>query len=225
MSREALKLFISYAHKDAALRRKLDEHLAPLKREGEIHAWHDREIAAGDEWRGQIDEHLEAANLILLLVSSAFLQSDYCFDIEATKALERHARGEALAIPVIIRPCDWTTSPFAELQALPQDGKAITAWRNRDQAWLDVARGLRAAIVGLRGESAARREPRSRDERQPRYADDESRQLSLRLKSPFKRRKDLTLAGDDTVAVEAEILDLRRLLRKGPQLRPGEFLG
>ncbi len=44
MSREAIDLFISYAHQDSALRRKLDEHLALLKREGEIRAWHDRQM-------------------------------------------------------------------------------------------------------------------------------------------------------------------------------------
>ncbi len=226
VSREALDLFISYAHEDEALRAELEQHLAALKREGEIRPWHDREIAAGDEWRGQIDDRLESADLILLLVSSAFLDSDYCFDVEAMRALERHAKGEARVIPVIVRPCDWQGSPFAELQGLPQDGKPVTTWANRDEAWLDVAQGLRAAIDGVRGQAATQKgEIGEREDRQPRYADDESRQLSRRLKTLFQQRKDLTVAGDDTRAIEGEILDVRRLLRKGPQLRPGEFLG
>ncbi len=226
MSRKALDVFISYAHKDERLRRKLDEHLAVLVRAGEIQPWHDREIAAGEEWRGQIAERLEAADLILPLVSSSFLASDYCFDIETTRALERHILGEARVIPIIIRPCDWTPSPFAELQALPRDGKPVTTWRNRDQAWLDVARGLRAAITDIQGETDTRQgEPDGREERQPRCDDDESRRLSGQLKALFEQRKELTVAGDDTRAIEGKILDVRRLLRKGPQLRPGEFLG
>ncbi len=132
-------------------------------------------------------------------------------------------------IPVVVRPCDWKSSPFAELQVLPKDGHPVTLWTDRDQAWLDVVQGLRAAIAEHRrvggDASAGKPVPLRRDERKPRYADAESRQLSRRLKSLFKHRRELTLAGDDTVAVEAEILDVRRLLRRGPQLRPGEFLG
>lgn len=144
----ALELFISYAHEDEALRAEIDQHLSLLVREGWIRPWHDREIAAGEEWRGQIDARLEAADLILLLVSPAFLASDYCFDVESSRALERHASGEARVIPVIVCPCDWSTAPFAELQALPRDGKSVTTWDNQDEAWLDVARGLRAASAG-----------------------------------------------------------------------------
>ncbi len=229
MSREALELFISYAHKDERLRRKLDEHLSLLVREGEIRPWHDRKIAAGDEWRGQIDDRLETADVILLLVSASFLASDYCYDVETNRALERHALGEARVMPVIVRPCDWASAPFAELQALPRDGKAVTTWRPRDAAWLDVVRGLRAATAELRGGrgagTAKRRQLHRGDDRRPLYADDESRQMSRRLKTLFKRRKELTIAQDDTRAIEGEILDVRRLLRKGPQLRPGEFLG
>ena len=73
-----LDVFISYAHEDESLRAELAQHLALLKREGEIRPWHDREIAAGDEWRGQIDDRLEAADLILLLVSSSFLAGSIC---------------------------------------------------------------------------------------------------------------------------------------------------
>ncbi len=141
----ALEVFVSYAREDESLRAELDQHLSLLVRQGWIRPWHQREIAAGDEWRGQIDERLGAADLILLLVSSSFLGSDYCFDVESRRALERHVRGEARVIPVIVRPCDWATAPFAELQPLPEDGKPVTTWDNRDEAWLDVVRGLRHA--------------------------------------------------------------------------------
>ncbi len=223
MLKDALDVFISYAHRDESLRAEFEEHLALLMREGEIRPWHDRRISAGDEWRGQIDYRLEAADLILLLISASFIDSDYCFDIETMRALERHATGEARVIPVILRPCDWTIGPFAQLQALPRDGKAVTLWQNRDAAWLDVVRGLRLEIATLGGDRDE--PPGRRKEWQPRYADAESRRLSRRLKTLFRRRKALTLAGDDMVAVDSEILHVRRLLRKGPQLLPGEFLG
>ncbi len=175
-AREALDLFISYAHEDEPLRAELAQHLAALEREGRIRPWFDREIAAGDAWGDQIDDRLEAADLILLLVSSAFRASDYCFGVETTRALERPAKGEARVIPVIARPCDWQGSPFAELQALPKDGKPVTTWANRDQAWLDVARGLRAAVTGLQRESTARQgkhseRKQSRAEKPPSWTD------------------------------------------------------
>ncbi len=156
MPREPLKLFISYAHEDEFLREELDRHLVMLRREGEILPWHDRDITAGQEWLGQVHDRLERADLILLLVSSSFLYSDYCLDVETARALERHALGEARVIPVIVRPCDWAPAPFAKLQALPKDGEAITSWKDRDQAWHDVVQGLRAAIADLRVESAER---------------------------------------------------------------------
>ncbi len=220
MSREAYRVFISYSHDDEALRQELEKHLALLRREGRVRTWHDREITAGDEWRGQLDARLDAADLILLLVSASFIASDYCWDVETARALERHALGETRVVPVIVRPCDWQSAPFAELQALPRAGKPVTDWPNPDTAWLDVARGLRRAIGVLREEPAEDVPPR-----QPRYADEESRKLSRRLKGLFRRRKELTITGDDTRVVESEILDVRRMLRKGPQLHPGEFLG
>jgi hypothetical protein len=37
--------------------------------------WHDRKIAAGDDWEQSIDEHVERADIILLLVSPVFIAS------------------------------------------------------------------------------------------------------------------------------------------------------
>ncbi|WP_437682868.1 pentapeptide repeat-containing protein [Sorangium sp. So ce131] len=148
-----IRLFFSYSHKDEALRDALETHLALLKREGLLQSWHDRRIAAGDAWAGQIDEHLHEADVILLLVSADFLASDYCFDREMRRALERHDAGEARVIPVILRQTDWHSAPFARLQALPNDGKPVTSWQNPDEAWTEVAKGIRRAVEALRSGS------------------------------------------------------------------------
>ena len=66
-----------------------------------------------------------------------------------TRALERHEAGAARVIPVILRPCDWQSAPFGKLQALPRDGKPVTTWTNRDEAFTDVARGIREAAKSL----------------------------------------------------------------------------
>ncbi|MCP3962733.1 MAG: toll/interleukin-1 receptor domain-containing protein [bacterium] len=100
----ALNVFLSYSHEDEKLREELETHLAPLKRGGQIRTWHDRRIPPGDEWAGEIDDNLELADVVLLLVSPPFIASDYCWDVEVKRATERHEAGEARVIPVILRP-------------------------------------------------------------------------------------------------------------------------
>ena len=100
-------------------------------------------LAAGEEWSDQIDSHLNTADIILLLVSADFIASDYCYENEMKRAMERHESGDAIVIPVILRPVDWSNAPFAKLQALPKNGKAITTWGNIDEAFTDVAKGIR----------------------------------------------------------------------------------
>jgi hypothetical protein len=145
-----LRLFYSYCHKDEAMHDALETHLALLRREGVIASWHDRKIIAGQEWKGRIDRHLNEADIILLLVSADFLASDYCYEIEMQHALARHQAGETCVIPVIIRAVDWSSAPFAGLQALPKDARPVARWEDLDEAWTDVARGIRHAAVELR---------------------------------------------------------------------------
>ena len=142
----AVTLFYSYAHEDARLRKELDVRLSLLRREGLIDDWSDRKIEPGGVWASEIAEKLERASIILLLISPDFLASDYCYDVEVRRALSRHDDGAATVIPIILKPVDWKTAPFGSLQALPEDGKPITTWRNRDEAWLNVVAGLREVI-------------------------------------------------------------------------------
>jgi len=154
-----LEVFLSYAHEDAELQDKLLTHLSQLQREGVIAIWHDRQITGGREWAGDIDNHLQTAHLILLLISSDFLASEYCNDVEVRCALARHERGEARVIPIILRPADWQTALFGKLQCLPENARAVTAWRNQDKAFLAVAQGIRRVADELRGRTLSGRWP------------------------------------------------------------------
>jgi TIR domain len=143
-----IDVFISYSHKDDDLRAELDVHLSDLKHQGKIVAWHDRKITAGEEWKNVIDEHLESADIILLLISPDFMASDYCYEIELKLALKRHENGEARVIPVILRSADWQDNPLlSRLAALPTDGKAVKCWDCQDEAFLDVVEGIKWAIA------------------------------------------------------------------------------
>ena len=162
MSRMPITLFYSYAHVDEPLRQQLEKHLSLLQRQGLIFPWHDRAILPGDEWAKDIDEHLNTASIILLLISPDFLASDYCYDKEMQRAVERHTRGEAGVIPILLRPCDWHSAPFGKLQAVPRDGKAVTEWDNRDSAFLAVATELRRVIEQFTGPQLAPIDERNR---------------------------------------------------------------
>src|SRR5713226_5126476 len=91
----SIKVFLSYAHEDEPLLRKLETHLSLLKRQGLISTWYDRQIVPGTNWAATIDEQLEQASIILLLVSADFLASDYCYGVEMQRALQRHQAKQA----------------------------------------------------------------------------------------------------------------------------------
>lgn len=148
--KQPIKIFFSYAHKDEPLRDELSKHLAILKRQGVISEWHDRLISPGEKWADVIDDRINQAQIILLLVSSDFLASDYCYEIEMRRALERDESGEAVVIPIILRPCSWKGGLFEKLQALPKDAKPVTSWANPDEAFTNIAEGIRATVKLLR---------------------------------------------------------------------------
>jgi hypothetical protein len=140
------KVFIAYPRVDKRYRNALVKHLSPLKRQGIVDVWYDGEIVAGQEWEAEIIEHLEAANIILMLISADFIASDYCYEKELKRAKERHQRGEATVIPIMVNWVHHTGEWFATLQMLPENSRPVTDWSPQDKAWTDVAEGIRRAI-------------------------------------------------------------------------------
>ena len=145
----SIEVFYSYSHEDEELQQQLENHLTILRRQRVITDWHYRKIGAGREWAGEIDEHLNTARIILLLISSDFIASDYCYDVEMQRAMERHEAGEARVIPIILRSVDWEEAPFGQLQALPTGVRPVTHWKDRDEAFTDIARGIREVVEEL----------------------------------------------------------------------------
>jgi len=156
-----VKVFYSYSHKDEELCRRLISHLSVMQREGLITGWHDRRLEAGSDWDHEIRSELEQADLILFLVSSDFMASSYCYDIEVRRALERDATGDARVVPIILREVDWEGSVFTSLMALPTDGKAVCSahWHSQDEAFTDVARNLRKLVQKIEGRPQSNNSP------------------------------------------------------------------
>ncbi|HZS09356.1 MAG TPA: TIR domain-containing protein [Blastocatellia bacterium] len=144
-----VEIFYSYSHLDEKFREELVKHLRLLERQGVITGWHDRNISAGIEWKDSIDEHLESAGIILLLVSANFLASDYCYDVEMKRAIKRHDEGSARVIPIILSSCRWHSAPFGKLQALPRDSRPIENWDRPAEAYTNVVEGIEKAIVEI----------------------------------------------------------------------------
>jgi O-acetyl-ADP-ribose deacetylase (regulator of RNase III) len=157
---KAASVFVSYAHKDEQLRDTLFDHLGGLRSGGYISSWCDGHIVPGQQWAPEIIRQLDEADIILLLVTSSFLGSDYIGRVELVRALDRHRRGEAIVIPVILRPADWQTAGLEGIQALPKDGKAVSTWPDQDTAFLDIAQGLRRTVDLWRAASDQHVKPR-----------------------------------------------------------------
>lgn len=141
-----MNVFISYDQEDEQLCSLLIKHMQLLSREGVINEWHNRQINPGELYKDAIDQHFNAAQLILLLISADYIASDYCYGTEMTRALQRHAAHEARVIPIILRPVDWRSAPFGGLKALPMNGEPITAWADLDQAFLAVVNEIRKVV-------------------------------------------------------------------------------
>ncbi len=143
---QTLRLFLSYARADAALKQRLDVHLAGLKRSGKISTWKDNDIELGADWDQTIKQQLAEAEIILLLISPDFMASDYIWGVEIEAAMKRQREGSALIIPIFLKDTDWKDTPFAKLQGLPRDGKAVNQYPDPEPVLAAIAKEIRAAI-------------------------------------------------------------------------------
>jgi Fe2+ or Zn2+ uptake regulation protein len=146
-----INIFFAYSREDQVLRHRLDKHLSGLRRKDYIKTWYDGRIEPGKEWKMEIDTNLSKSDIILLLISADFIDSDYCYNIEMKKAIIRHEKGDAVVIPIILNHCDWDDLPFSKIQGLPQSGNPITSnyWENADIAFTEIAKSIKDIVENL----------------------------------------------------------------------------
>jgi hypothetical protein len=230
-----LKIFCSYAHEDEVYLEVLHKQLRQLERLEMIEWWHDREITPGDKWREAIDEKLQGADVILILVSPDLIASDFAYEEEMKRAIERHERDEALVIPIIIRYTDFEDAPFKSIQSLPTDLKPVVAWSDQDEAWLNVVTGIRKAIGKL---SAERQQPAMEEVRktleQVRTAGKRGKSGGETLPNPNRYHgaggfggqssEILAVVGPKLAAKERALSHLRQKIAAGEELSQTEML-
>jgi formylglycine-generating enzyme required for sulfatase activity len=213
--RVEVSVFLSYAPEDIAHRDVLVRHLEPLRRAGKVRLWHDGLARSGDDRGTVVRSELEAAAIVLLLVSADYLATEACAE-EMRRALDRSRAGAARVVPVLLRPCSMGFEPIAKLSHLPTNGHPVTVWPDRDAAWTNVAEGI-ATLVG--GETL------TATESAPNRVDADRLRLLAKLEDARVRKRRLDAAGVATSEVDDEILALKRGLREGGQLRQGDILG
>jgi hypothetical protein len=153
-----VNVFISYAHEDEDYKDELMMFLNPMARKGDIKIWNDRAIIAGEEWDDEIKKALDESNVVLLLISPAFLASDYINATELKNALEQHGKNKKVIVPVMLRACDVNSfvldndedTKISRFQGLPKNFIPVKKWADRDEAWMSVVNGLKLVLNKLR---------------------------------------------------------------------------
>ncbi len=141
------KVFVAYSHLDARFRHELEDQLTLLAKKGHLEWWSEQQLIPGEEVVAALADKIQEADLILLLVSIHFLSDDFCWSQQLEKAIERHDNGEAVVIPVFVRPCAWEGTPIEKLQGVPPKGKAISSWSDKHEGWTQAARGIQKALA------------------------------------------------------------------------------
>jgi HEAT repeat protein len=161
---KTISLYFSYAPADEALQTQLTNHLTLLERQGIITSWSQRQILPGDEPAQVINKQLNTADIILLLISANSFADDTCYNLEIQRAIERHQAGEARIIPILLRPVNWAGAPFSQLEVLPKNHQPVTTWADQDEAFCEIAEGIRAVAMEVRKEKVGKQGSRGAGE-------------------------------------------------------------
>lgn len=226
-TKNSITIFYCYASEDSELRNELDKQLKPLIRQYRLHVREKSEISPGREWESEVQAMLDTAHIILLLVSPDFMTSASIYDKEMPRAIERHKAGSASVIPVLLRPVDWQAAPFSHLPVLPHGAVPVTMWPNRDQAFLDVAKGIRQVIADVNAKPAGSIRAREAEDPPP------SLKESI-LQILYEKRSDPTFDGEDLAQllgkrwqeIQSEIAELEEkgyLVTRQSQIRTRIF--
>lgn len=139
----SITTLLCYANEDDRMVKQLKDHLSSLEKNKYITIWDCGNIVPGTEWQQTINTYLAQAQIILLLISSSFLASDFCYKVEVQCAIERHEQKQVRVIPIILRPVHWEVPPIDKLQPLPTNAKPISShWKSRDEGFTNVVKGI-----------------------------------------------------------------------------------
>lgn len=178
-------IYAIYASEDIELVLRLLHHLGPLEEHHNATIWHDDPIEPGQVWKPQDEARLDQADVIVLMVSHAFMYSEFINQLEFKKIIDRHKAGTAKVIPVVLNACPWDIEfksndydfSFKELAVFPEDLQPLSENKAPDQVFNQVMAHVRQFIAP----TAAPVEPITSIEAQPQEISESSAQEQLAL--------------------------------------------
>ena len=185
-----INIFIIYAREDREIKQRLLVHLNPLKYAFNAVIWHDEFIEAGQEWKPHIESRLEQTDLFLLLVSSDFMNSRFISQVEFKYAIDRHNSKKSIVIPIIINYCLWDIDiNLSKLQVLPNEAKPIDDWKTPDQAYNNIASGIRTVLSTIKN-NREEKEHNLEIEKNRKEIEENQRQNNIKEKEKEKLEKE-----------------------------------
>ncbi len=156
---EKTDLLLVASPEDGEFKADLKRHLYPLEWQGLFAYLDDLDLAAGQEPDPAARERLGKADLVLLLVGPASLATGFFQGEAIAPALARFEQHRCAVFAVILRPCDWKSAPLTRLDILPERGRPVTDWPDREQAFANITAGVRRALekIDTRRQADARR--------------------------------------------------------------------
>ena len=142
--------FISYSHHDHGHFEKLLVNLQAVANLYGFALWSDRRIKAGNYWGARIEAEIAKSEIFVCLTTNAFFSSDYIFNHELPAIIDRHARANALVLPIVFEECIWKQYFGSYIELAPKNSKhnlvPVCEWQDRRQA-LGVAGNAFSASI------------------------------------------------------------------------------
>lgn len=152
---KAIEIFFSYHDngQDQEMLKALEKQLVVLRRKGVINAWHKGRLMINDEVEVEIRRHLDAAQIICLMISPDYIADDELYERHVTRAMERRENEGVIVIPILVRQTsNWTgdDTPFGRLMPLPRNKIPMNQWKDLDEVSAEVAGEIRRTVEDLR---------------------------------------------------------------------------
>ncbi|WP_437993585.1 protein kinase domain-containing protein [Sorangium sp. So ce145] len=217
-------VFISSDPRDSQWRDLVLVHLNVHALQGLLDPWDEDRIGFGQDRDAALTAAMDIASVAILIVTANFLGSEFLQTKIVPHLLKRRAQSGLAIVPLLAAPCDWQSPEWLRgLEVRPQRDRYLSQGSQHQIAidLTDMAREIRVFISGTREGKALPALPRRLV---PRFPDEETRTLSNKLELARSRKAELVAVGASTAEVDREILDLRRQLRRGGQLKAGDSL-
>jgi hypothetical protein len=140
------KVFISYSHKDKKFLDELLVHMKPLERAGRLSHWSDRQLKPGGKWFDEITQALKSSKVVVMLLTSSFLASDFIHEFELAPVLKEAEAGGVKILWILVRACSYQHTALRNYQAvLPLDKPLAEMKAERDRAWVAICKEIEKA--------------------------------------------------------------------------------